>query len=121
MYALRQVVLHRSTSYPKDRTGEENVIREFVEELVVEPSQAASVIVDKQPSATPIADALVRAAGKGTWGEVYTNAEISEMRLRGEVIPPDLVSRLSGSLGPASLDEKEYFTSFDLAWERFSE
>lgn len=121
LYALRQVVLRWSASDPKTYAGGENVIHEAIAELVVESSQTVPTPDVKQASITPLTDAAIRTAAKAAWEKVYTNAEIAEMRSRGDEIPPDLVSQLSGSLGPASPDEREYLTSFDFAWGRFSE
>lgn len=34
--------------------------------------------------------------------------------------PEDLVKTLAGSLGPAAPDEMEYFNTFDITWQRFT-
>lgn len=121
LYALRQIVLHGTTSEPEIYAGDDNAIQESVAELAIESPQTVPTPQDEQAFITPMADAGVHTAAKAAWEKVYTNAEIADMRSRGEEIPPDLVSQLSGSLAPTSPDERDCFTSFDLAWGRFSE
>ncbi len=88
LYALREAVREWVAVKPDIAANDTQAVHEPVKELVPDASDmAATVFVmrrDETPSDTPLTDSLVGAAGKGTWDEVYTNAEIVHMRFGEE-------------------------------------
>ena len=86
----------------------------------VDPIEAARLAAASLPEGS-LTRQLAGAAGQGTWDEMYSNAEITHMQFGEPINAADLITQLSGSLGPAKPDELEHSNAFDIAWERFAE
>ena len=116
LYAMRQTV----REWVDMPGGQADVMREPVEEIVRDTTEATRTPVATPHPDTSLTNELAGAAGQEKSDEIYSNAEITHMRFGEPIIGADFVAELSGSLGPAQPDEFEYFNSFDLAWERFA-
>ncbi len=121
LYAIRQTVRQWADAESDASVNNADVVREPVKELIRDTTERVTIASTTHHTVTPLTDSLFGAAGQGSWDEISPNAEIENLQFGEPINATDLISQLSGSLGPAKPDEFEYFNSFDLAWERFAE
>jgi len=82
LYALRTIV-QRWQDAPNENSS-------AISHMLKEPAPTASQTLEAEETAsgghssTPLTDELFGAAGKGTWDEVYSNAEIVHMQFGEE-------------------------------------
>ena len=84
LYTMRQTVLGWMAAQPYTPAGGVNTVREPAREFVADAAGEMGMAPDIRRSDTPLTDFLAGAAGRGTWDEVYTNAEIVHMRFGEE-------------------------------------